>query len=79
METITCWRWSCAREPFGSPTMTLSTMLRNRPCSTTPTVMRVFGQLLRVIDALQVQVHYEVVLVGAHFLCRRRQDRSTGL
>ena len=27
------------RGPFGSPTMTLSTMLRNRPCSTTPTVL----------------------------------------
>ena len=31
-------------------------------------VDEVFGQLLRVIDALQVQVHHEVVLVGAHFL-----------
>ena len=27
------------RGPFGSPTITVSTMLRNRPCSTTPTVL----------------------------------------
>ena len=30
---------SITRGPFGSPTMTWSTMFRNRPCSTTPTVV----------------------------------------
>ena len=31
-------------------------------------VDQVLGEILRVVDALKMQVHDEVVLVGAHFL-----------